>query len=127
MELDALGKATADFEAAGARLVAISPQQAEFSQAMIDEKSLTFDILSDPGNLVAETYGIKFRLADKMIALYQKFKIDVPKHNGDDSWTLPMPTRLIIDQEGIIRYAEIGPDHTIRPDMEHTLEALKLL
>jgi len=127
MELDALGKATADFEAAGARVVAISPQQSEFSQAMIDEKGLTFDILSDPGNRVAETYGIKFRLADSMIALYQKFKIDVPKHNGDDTWTLPMPTRLIIDRDGTIRYAEITPDHTVRPEMEHTLEALKTI
>jgi len=127
MELDALGKAAVDFEAAGARLVAISPQQPEFSQAMIDEKGLTFDILSDPGNRVAETCGIKYRLADGMIALYKKFKIDLPMHNGDDSWTLPMPARLIIDREGMIRYAEISPDHTIRPEMEHTLEALKSL
>jgi len=127
MELDALGKATSDFEAAGARLVAITPQIADLSQAMIDEKGLTFDLLVDPGNQVAEAYGLKYQMVDYLVALYKQFGVDVPKHNGDDSWTLPMPARLIIDQEGVIRYAEISADYTVRPDIEHTLEALKAL
>jgi peroxiredoxin len=36
-----------------------------------------------------------------------------------------MPTRLIIDRDGIIRYTEINPDYTVRPDPEDTMEALK--
>jgi len=127
MELDAHGKAVSDVEAAGARLVAITPQTADLSQAMIDEKKLDFDILGDPGNQVAEAYGIKYQMADYLVELYKKFGVDVPKHNGDESWTLPMPARLIIDREGVIRYAEISADYTVRPDIEHTLEALKSL
>jgi peroxiredoxin len=35
-----------------------------------------------------------------------------------------MPTRLIIDRDGIIRRAEINPDYPVRPDLEDTVEAL---
>jgi peroxiredoxin len=38
-----------------------------------------------------------------------------------------MPTRLIIDQEGIVRFAEVNPDYTQRPEPEETLAALQAL
>ena len=82
-------------------------------------------MLSDPGNQVAERYGLRFKLPEDLIQIYRKFKLNVNEYNGDDSWTLPMPARLIIDQDGIIRYAEINPDYTVRPDPAETIEALK--
>jgi peroxiredoxin len=48
------------------------------------------------------------------------------KIHGDDSWTLPLPARFIIDPDGIIGDAEISADYTVRPEPEHTLEKLKL-
>jgi peroxiredoxin len=86
---------------------------------------LTFEILSDPGNEVAKRYGLKFKLPDDLKEVYLKFNIDLEKYNGDDSWTLPLPTGLIIDGDGIIRYAEINADYTVRPDPEETIAALK--
>jgi peroxiredoxin len=74
---------------------------------------------------VAERYGIKYKLPEDLKKLYQQFKIHLNEYNGDDSWTLPMPTRLIIDQAGIIRYAEISPDYTVRPEPTDTIAALK--
>ena len=59
--------------------------------------------------------------------LYLQFGIDLPKHNGDDSWTLPMASRFIVDRDGIVRYAEVKPDHTVRPEPEDTIAALKEL
>jgi peroxiredoxin len=57
--------------------------------------------------------------------VYLQFGIDVPKHNGDVSWTLPMAARFIIDRSGIVRYAEVTTDHTVRPEPEDTIAALK--
>lgn len=94
---------------------------------MAEEKGLGVEILSDPGNQVAESYGIRYKLADDLIKIHQQFKINLDEYNGDDSWTLPMPTRLIIDPAGIIRYAEINPDYTVRPDPEETIADLKKL
>ena len=125
MELDALKKVTEEFKALGANFIAISPQLQSFNREFREEKKLTFEILSDPGNEVAQRYGLTFKLPEDLKEIYLKFNIDIEKYNGDDSWTLPLPARLIIDQEGIIRYAEINADYTVRPDPEETIAALK--
>ncbi len=125
MELDALKKATEEFKALGATFIAISPQLQSFNREFTEEKKLTFEILSDPGNEVAKRYGLKFKLPDDLKEVYLKFNIDLEKYNGDDSWTLPLPAGLIIDGDGIIRHAEINADYTVRPDPEETIAALK--
>ena len=53
--------------------------------------------------------------------------IDLPGFNGDDSWTLPMPARFVIDSGNIIRYAEANPDYTRRPEVEETLSVLRTI
>ena len=108
-------------------MVAISPQGEDHNRKLIEDKKLTFQILGDPGNEVAETYGIRFKLPEDLREVYRTFGINLPEYNGDDSWTLPLPTRLIIDQDGIIRYAAINADYTVRPDPEETIAALKNL
>ena len=125
MELEALQKAVGEIQSLGATLLAISPQLHEFSREMIQQKNLTFDMVSDPGNLVAKAYGLVHTLPEDLRRVYLQFGIDVPKHNGDDSWTLPLPARFIIDRGGIVRYAEVTPDHTVRPEPEDTIAALK--
>jgi peroxiredoxin len=107
--------------------MAIAPHLPEFSRELIKEKNFSFELLSDPGNKIANAYGLVHTLSEEMIKAYTKFGIDLPKYNGDDSWTLPVPARYIIDREGVIRYAEIRPDHKDRPEPEHTIEALKAL
>jgi peroxiredoxin len=105
--------------------VAISPQAVKHNRAMQEEKNLTFEILSDPGNKTADRYGIKYQMPEDLIKVYTQFGIDVPKHNGDDSWTLPLAARLIISPDMSIFDAQIGADYTVRPEPEDTLEKLK--
>ena len=53
---------------------------------------------------------------------------DLEAFNGEDFWTLPMPARYVIGQDGVIAYAEINPDYTRRPepsDIFPVLDALK--
>jgi len=107
--------------------VAISPQQSEFNRESIEQKKFTFDLLSDPGNQTASAYGLVYSLPEDLRKIYLQFGIDVPKHNGDDSWTLPLPARYIIDRKGIVRYAEVNVDYTVRPEPENTIAALKEL
>ena len=125
MELEALAKTTLQIEALGATLILISPQLEKHNQAMAEEKKLSVDILSDPGNEVAERYGIRFKFQEDLKRVYEGFGVRLDEYNSDTSWTLPMPARLIIDRDGIIRYAEINPDYTMRPDPEDTIEVLK--
>ena len=125
MELDALNKVAGRFKALGATLIAISPQLQTSNRELREEKKLTFEILGDPGNQVAQRFGLKFELPEDLREVYLKFDIDLPKYNGDDSWTLPLPSSLIIDQNGIIQHAAINVDYTVRPNPEETIAALK--
>ena len=125
MELEALSALADQFAAAGATLVLISPQLPEHNAAIAKDKGLTVDILSDPGNVTVARYGLRYQMPDDLIAIYQQFGLDVAKHNGDDSWTLPMPAVLIIDGDGIVRHTNINADYTNRPEPEDTLAALK--
>src|SRR5262249_10873924 len=88
---------------------------------------LEFDLLRDEGNALAARYGLVFHLPDNLKELYKSFGTDLARVNGDDSWTLPMPARLVIDHGGILRHADINPDYTIRPDPAETIAVLKKL
>ena len=127
MELEALQNRATDFASLGADLVAISPQNTKFNRAMAKAKKLTFEILRDPGNRIAAKFGLVHSLPEDLRKIYLQFGIDLPGSNGDDSWTLPLAARFIIDREHVIRYAETDADYTIRPDPEHTLNAIKTI
>ena len=125
MELQALEAAKPAFETLGATLVAISPQTAPNSRKSVRQNSLTFPILSDAGGEVAAAFGLRFHLPDYLVQLYKSLKNDLPTFNDDPSWTLPMPGRYVIAQDGTILYAEVNPDYTRRPEPEDMLPALR--
>jgi peroxiredoxin len=125
MELQALQAALPAFRELGASLAAISPQNAVNSRKSVRTNGLDFPILSDPHNEIAAQFGLRFALPDYLVALYKSLKNELPAFNGDDSWTLPMPGRFVIGQDGLIRYAEVNPDYTRRPEPEDMLPALR--
>lgn len=125
MELQALQATLPDFKAAGASLVAISPQTRVNSRKSMRENALDFPILSDPNNDVAAAFGLRFALPDYLVDLYKSLGNQLPTFNGDDSWTLPMPGRFVIGTDGTIAYAEVNPDYTRRPEPSDMLPAIR--
>ncbi|MCY0855524.1 peroxiredoxin-like family protein [Cupriavidus sp. D39] len=125
MELQALEEAVPAFRQAGASVVAISPQNAVNSRKSVRTNKLSFPILSDTHNDVAAAFGLRFALPDYLVDLYKQLKNDLPAFNGDASWTLPMPARYVIGQDGTILYAEVNPDYTHRPEPSEMLPALR--
>ena len=110
-----------------ASLVVLSPQLQEFTQPGAVKQKLGFPILTDRDNKVGEAYGIAFRLPDDLIEVYKKIGVDLPRYNGDDSWRLSIPARIVIRRDGTIAAAEADPDYTRRPEVEPTLEVLRSL
>lgn len=106
----------------GLNLIAVSPQLPRFGLEMVARKPLGFELLSDPGNRYAAALGLRFELPAELAEIYRSFGIDLAVCNGDDSWTLPMPARLIADGEGTVRAVDADPDYTVRPEPERTLE-----
>lgn len=128
MDLQAIEAVVPEIRKRGAELVAISPQTAPNSRRSARENKLSFAILSDAGNEVAQRFGLRFVLPGYLRDLYKNtFKNDLAVVNGDESWTLPMPARFVIGPDGIIRYAEVNPDYTRRPDPEELMPVLDRL
>ncbi len=111
----------------GVTLVALTPQIAEKSVEMIEKHKLQFDMLSDRGNEYMAKLGIRFDVHPDLQEVYKGFGNDLAVNNGEPSWTLPIPTRLVIDQSGVIRNADIGLDYTHRPEPQKTLDDVKAL
>ena len=105
----------------------LSPQLPEFTKPGAERHKLTFPILTDPDNKVGEAYGLAFRLPDDLIEVYRSNGIDLAKFNGDDSWRLSMPARIVIRRDGIVASAAADPDYTRRPEPEETLAVLRSL
>jgi peroxiredoxin len=109
------------FAALGASVFAFSPQPPARSRDMIEKNGLGFDILSDPGNAYAAALGLRFTVAPEVQAVYRSMGLDLAVINGEDSWTLPMPARIVVDRRGIVRVVDADPDYTRRPEPEKTL------
>jgi peroxiredoxin len=127
LELQALQETLPQFEALGASLVAISPQTAANSRKSQRQNKLDFPILSDTHNDLAAAFGLRFVLPDYLVELYKSLKNDLPAFNDDPAWTLPMPARYVIGQDGVIAYAEVNPDYTQRPEPDSMLPVLARL
>lgn len=124
-ELAALAKVTGEIRATGGTLVAISPQLEQFSKEMVDEHQLNFDLLSDRGNAVARQFGLVFQFPPPLRAAFVELGIDLAKFNDDDSWSVPMTGSYVIDRSATIRHANVDPDHTVRPEPEELVKAVR--
>jgi peroxiredoxin len=125
MELQALEAAKPRFDKYGASLVAISPQTAPNSRKSMRQNQLSFPILSDVKGKVGAAFGLRFELPAYLVELYKSLKNDLPAFNDDPSWTLPMPARYVIGQDGMILYSEVNPDYTHRPEPEDMIPVLQ--
>jgi peroxiredoxin len=127
MDLKALEAARPEIESRGASPVALSMQNASNSRKSVRDNHLGFPILVDFKGLVADQFGLRFKLSDELVDVYKQFGNDLAQINGEASWMLPMPARYVIDQDGVVAYAEVNPDYTKRPDPSELLPVLDSL
>jgi peroxiredoxin len=128
IDLKALEAARPLIEAKGASLVALSMQNAPSSRRSARENGLGFPILVDKHGTVADAFGLRFKLSPTVVKVYRDvLKNDLEAFNDDTSWTLPMPARYVIAQDGVIAYAEVNPDFTRRPDPSELFPVLDQL
>ena len=118
---------TGNLKELGATLCAITPQPPTASRELIEKHKITFDLLSDHRNEYAAKLGLRFKLPDDLKQVYLSFGNDLAVRNGEDSWTLAMPGRFVIDRDGIVRVVDVDPDYRYRPEPEKTVEDVRAL
>ena len=116
LELQALEEVIGDIRSRGASLVAVSQQSQKNSRVSQRQNNLSFPIVTDKNGDIAEKFGLRWSLQPYLTEVFKMFKVDLPIIHEDDKWTLPMPARYVIDQDGSIVYAEVNPDYTQRPE-----------
>jgi peroxiredoxin len=126
-QLRGLQEALPEIEALGASLVAVSPQLPDGSLELIDEHTLTFEVLSDVKSSVASEYGIVLALTSADVALFLEVGNDLAQANGDDAWVLPAPATFVIACDGTIRHARVDADFTTRGEPAEIVVALRAL
>jgi len=108
----------------GIGLVAISPQAPDGSLSTKKSKELTFTVLSDPGNQIAGELGILTAPSDGARAAQLQLGLDLTQVNADRTTALPMPTVVIADADGVIRWIDVHLDYTTRAEPGQVLQAL---
>ena len=127
LEINALQKNLPEINAAGAQLIAISPQMPDKSIEQVNSSKLSFDVLSDPANQLAKECGLVFTLPESLRPIYEAWEIDIPDHNADSTFELPIPATYIVDTSGVVRYAFVDMDYTKRLEPNIIIEQLRTL
>lgn len=116
LELRAFQQALPDIEAAGASLVAISPEKPDDTLSTAEKNALTFEVLSDVGQKVGRAFGLVYGFSDELKSAYKGFGLDIPAKNGAEEWALPISATYVIDRDGTIIYAYTDADYRDRAD-----------
>ena len=126
LELKAYQSLLPRFAAAGASLVAISPEKPDDTVSTSEKNALTFPVLSDIGQSVGKAFGIVYAFTEELRSVYDGFNLDIPGKNGaPDDWSLPLSATYVIGADGVILFADTSVDYRHRTDPLDVLDVLE--
>ncbi len=124
-QMEAMSSIAAEIVAAGASLVAVSPQTEKQAFFMHTQHKLAFPLLVDAHNSLARQFRLVYRVPEEQQALYSRTFVNLPFANGDSSWELPIPATFAIDRDGTVLFAAAQEDYTNRPEPLEILAAVR--
>jgi peroxiredoxin len=124
-QMEAMSSIASEIAAAGAALVAVSPQTEKQAFFMHDQHKLAFPLLVDAHNALARQFGLVYHVPEEQQALYSRTFVNLPFANGDSSWELPIPATYVIDCDGRFLFASANEDYADRPEPIEIVEAVR--
>ena len=125
LELKAFQEILPEIKAAGASLVAISPEKPDDTLSTAETNALAFEVLSDVGQKVGRAFGLVYQFTEELRSAYRGFGRDIPAHNGTPGeWALPVSATYVIDRNGTIIYAYTDVDYRDRADPRDVIDFL---
>jgi peroxiredoxin len=128
LELHSLAAAHSKIAAAGASIVSITPDTAEFTARYSRANATPFPLLTDVDLGYSLALGMIFWIGSDVGRLYQDFGIDLGKYHRNSGRFLPVAAKFIVGQDGLIkaRHVDIEFRRRMEPDaIVATLHALK--
>jgi len=115
-----------DLVAAGAQLLAISPDQPRQLKETPGRDKLGYKLLSDSDAVAAKAFGIAFKVEAALVKKYKdSYKIDLEAASGREHHLLPHPAVFVAHTNGVIRFAHFNPDYKVRLESKQILEAVR--
>ncbi len=119
----------------GALFVAISPQTTRQNNFTLQQHALTYPLLSDPGAVIAEKFGIAYAIPPEHRRYFQSILINIPFNNAglgyhnatEASWRHPLPGVFVIDRNSTVVFSEAHADSRVRPEPTDVLATLDQL
>jgi peroxiredoxin len=111
--------------ALGATLVAISPQIPSSLRDIKECHQLDFLVASDTDNQLGTKLGIVFTASEETQKHSLSKGTNLGETTGTNTWDLPMPTVLVIDQKHIVRFVSISPDWLVRAEADEIIGSLR--
>lgn len=109
-------------KAAGAQLIAISPEKPDNSMTTAQKNNLQYHVLSDFDNGAAKEYGLVYTAPDDLKEILPD--LNLADHNGVNHREIPLTATYVIESDGTIAYAMITPDYRIRAEPADVITVL---
>jgi peroxiredoxin len=115
-------------ETAGAKVIAVSPENPEYLDKMEEKTGAGFTLLYDEDYRIADAYDVTFKPTSIQLITYNVvLNGDLKKSHSDDSQLLPIPATYIISQDGIIAWRQFDPDYKNRASVKEILAAINAM
>lgn len=111
----------------GVHLVGISPQAPEKLVAIKRRHDFQFQIASDGEAALIHEFGIGFAPAEEDREEQRRLGRDIGAILGTGKWEFPFPTALVIDQDRVVRFADVHPNWMVRTESDAILDAVRSL
>jgi peroxiredoxin len=108
-------------------LIAVSPQRPDGSLSTREINQLSYIVVSDPGNHLAEQLGILSAPTDDVRRARILTGLNVASANADGTDNVPKPTVVLVDASGTIRWIDVRPNYALRSEPLRILNAVENL
>jgi len=122
VQLSGLVEIEKDIIELGYQIIAISPDDYKNLQSTIEMNSTKYKLLSDPNGKFIKQIGIAFKTSSSL-----KEYIIGKGQKGKTSSVMPVPTLMVVDQKGVIKFEYINPNYKERISGEMLLSVLKTI
>jgi peroxiredoxin len=121
----ALAEAAPRVEAAGARILALTPETGAWPLRLQQRDAAAFEVLADVDFGVGLAAGLVFKIPPLYRARVQGLQLDL--RHGNAAWCLPVPAVYVIGQDGVIAWRFADVDFSRRPEPDEIIAALARL
>jgi peroxiredoxin len=126
LHLQAVQSKIKEFEGLGVSVVAVSVDKPEKAAQTVQEKTLTFDVISNADAQVLKNYKLVHEIPVELAAKYKnEYNIDLEAASGETHHIVAIPAVYVVNKIGKIIYAFANEDYTVRKNPQELLVALE--